>query len=210
MKKFFLYIAFFFTIAPASHAQITKGTVLTGLNLGASTSRSETSSPYDYKHNGFRLEHSIGFVIKDNDMIGVSVSYGRSDYEYEISNSENDYYNAAVYYRRYVPVGKRFYLFGQAGAGYGVMEQEETSVIARATMRQNILSLDLSPGITYALTKRFLLETGIGNIVGVSYRWDKSRTINSNGQFSSKGSGASIYANANPRSQLYFGFRLAL
>lgn len=210
MKKFFIYILLFFALTTTTHAQMTKGTVLTGIDLGTSTSESESSSPYDYKITGLQVTPTIGFVIKDNVLIGFSVSYGHYGDEYETTSTTTDNYGAAAYYRRYISLGKKFFLFGQARTGYGVMEREEILERGRVNRRQSTVSLSLSPGLAYTLTKRFQLETGIGSVLGVDYHWDESKNSFPGGQYESKRSGISFSANANPRSELYIGIRLAL
>jgi hypothetical protein len=210
MKKFFLYILLFFALTSTTHAQLTKGTVLTGIDLGAATTRSESSRPYDYKTTNLLLAPTVGLVIKDNTLMGMSVSYGRSKNEYETSSIKTDHYGAGAYYRRYMPLGKKFFLFGQAGAGYAAIDKEETFQTGRTNSRESVLSLGLSPGVAYTITKRFQLETGLGSMLGLQYQWDQVTNSYPSGQYGAKRSGVNVFANASPLSELYIGIRLVL
>lgn len=210
MKKFFFYILFFIATSTVTHAQITKGMVLTGVNLSTSSSQSESSFYDPHEVSYFNAAPSVGFAIKDNKMIGFWLSYGHHKSETEQSERESDSYGAATFFRRYIPLGKRFFLYGQAVAAFNVLDSEEIHESRREIKRESEVSLSLAPGVAYTLTKRFQLEAGIGSLLALEYEWDKSRSVSSTWISESKGSGISFSANANPRSELYIGFRIAL
>lgn len=210
MKKFFFYILFFTATATATHAQITKGMVLTGINLSTSSTNTESSYYASSETSYFNVSPSVGFVVKDNKMIGFSLSYGHHRSISERSDREFDFYGASTFLRRYIPLGKRFFLYGEAGAAYNVTDSEEILETQTETKRESEVSLYLSPGVTYALTKRLQFEAGFGRLLGLGYEWDKWRAISQGGTSESKGSGVNFSANANPRSELYIGFRIAL
>lgn len=210
MKQFFIYIILFISTASTTHAQISKGLVLTGVSLGISGSQNESSANPPNESSYFDVSPSVGFMVKDNRMLGFQLTYGNHRSENENQKVDADNYGAAIFIRRYAPLGKRFFLYGQAGAAYNLMDREDTQANRRDLKRESAVVLNLSPGVACALTQRFHLEAGIGNLLELGYKWDNTRTVSATSEYETKGSGFNFSANANPRSQLYIGFRIGL
>src|SRR5215208_6544861 len=123
MKKFTLSgITFFFT-ASFVNAQINKGTILLGGGISAGIGKSSSSVPaysYENKFREVNIYPAIGLAVKQNIIVGIKGSYGYNKNEYSYPSLENKSrsYSAGVFLRRYLPLGKSFYLFGEAGASY--------------------------------------------------------------------------------------------
>jgi hypothetical protein len=210
MKKFLLYIITSIVISATSFAQITKGDVLLGVNLNTFINKTNDTIAWSSKSYNYSLSPSLGLAFKDNNLVGFHLSYGHSKSYYENRTSETDYYSTGAFYRRYLPLGRGFSLFGQGGLSYNLSDNEELDGYSRRTNRENTIWIGLTPGLAYTFNKRIQLEVGIGSLLGLGYNWNKSRLIYPTWERESKGSGIDFYANANPQSALSVGLRFTL
>src|SRR5688500_5274887 len=99
MKKISLLltgIAFFSLIASA---QIPKGSIWLGGNIGFSTSKEEGG--IDSKHSSYSISPAIGTAIKENTILGVQFNF--SQYKNENLNGEQvvQYMGADLFERKY-------------------------------------------------------------------------------------------------------------
>ncbi len=80
MKKIVLT---FFSISLCSlfaSAQITKGSFLLGGGISFGEFKSE-SDANEYKYSSFGISPSLGFAIKDNQVMGLNLSYSKNKSE---------------------------------------------------------------------------------------------------------------------------------
>jgi hypothetical protein len=210
MKKLLLLTVISIVIASISHAQITKGTILLGGDLSATFQK--TDSEPRAKYTSYYINPALGFTVKDNHVLGFNATFGHSNSSYQQTRDERDTYGAGVFYRRYLTLGKGFYLFGQANAGYS---QEDADRYSHSTFagdkhRQHTVGVNLYPGITYTVNKRIHLELGMNNLVGLNYSTRKEKHYYPGFYSESKSSGFNFRTNTNPDSHLSIGFRIAL
>ena len=210
MKRIVLSTLILFCIASVANAQITKGTKLLGGNLSTSLSKSDTE-PLN-RQFGITINPSLGFTYKDNHVIGFTATYGHSDSRYQNTRSESDTYGAGVFYRRYLTLGKGFYLFGQANAGYTLYDADQYShqSFNGQKSRQHNMGISLYPGVAFAVNKRIHLELGMNNLATLNYSTNTTKTYFPGFHSEAKYSGVNFYTNANPQSDLSVGFRIAL
>lgn len=210
MKNVLLFTIASVAIASVSNAQITKGTVLLGGNLSTTFQKSD-SEPRS-KYTSYYISPSLGFTVKDNHVLGVNATFGHSSSNYQQTRDESDTYAAGVFYRKYLTLGKGFYLFGQANAGYSLEDADRYShsTFAGDKHRQHTVGVNLYPGIAYTVNKRIHLELSMNNLVGLNYSTRKAKHYYPGFYSESKSSGLSFHTNANPVSSLSVGFRIAL
>ncbi|HXB42878.1 MAG TPA: hypothetical protein VNV85_02430 [Puia sp.] len=117
-KKILLFATVLFVVSFfQAHAQINKGSILLGGQINFYT---QTISP-DQKSNWINVTPAIGKAIKDNLIVGIDVNYARSSNVMGVPNNQtSNLFGAGVFLRRYVQLGKGFYVFGQErfGASY--------------------------------------------------------------------------------------------
>ncbi|MBS1946993.1 MAG: TonB-dependent receptor [Bacteroidetes bacterium] len=199
-------------IAHISFGQISKGSILLGGQLSFSNQTTSSSQ----KITGFAISPAIGEAIKENLVLGFDAGYAYSDYK----NTANANYKqaannfgAGVFLRKYVPVGKGFYIFGQGrfGASYNTSKTEQTNII---TITDNIkgyaLSLGFYPGISYQVNRKLQLEAGFNNVFSIAYQHSKDTQtgINTNESVTNKFS--LLTSLDNMASALTLGFRVLL
>ncbi len=219
MKIIFVLLLFIGTTA-ASTAQIKKGAVLLGGQLGVYnfssdyTSNTPPNTPQNQKSKGANFGIAIGTAIKDNVVVGINAGYGSSNNENTVGitsfTSTSNQYNFGVFYRQYKSLGRNFYFLGEAGIGYTGGKQTETNtpVVNDVTRKSSGVQLYVSPGIAYKVSKKLQLEILVPNIVSAGYTKNKTTSqINNSTQ-----DNFSINTNLNgsPLNNFAVGFRFIL
>ncbi len=173
----FTYFCIAICIVCSVHAQIKKGAVLLGGELGFSTSTStrDQANPavQDTKSTAVVFSPAIGKAVKENLVVGVDLSLSYSKNQNIYSVEQKAYlYGAGFFVRRYKELGKGFYLFGQAWAGgyYNHQKDGDPSQPQSYTLNKGFtIQVGLYPGIAYSLSNKFQLETGFNNLAFVQF-----------------------------------------
>ena len=212
MKKTLLITVSLIFITSAVQAQINKGSLLLGGNLSVGTVKYENSSipVNDFRQNDFTFSPSIGIATSDNNVWGITLGYSHNKNKNTNAPglSEVNSYNGGIFYRKYMPLGKSFYLFGQAKASYGSYRQETEYGNGNKNDRKTwSISLSAAPGIAYAVSKRFHLEASLNDLVSLGYS-HTDETNTSNGQKNlTTSNGLSLSTNISSTNPLSIGFR---
>ena len=179
MKKSLLLIICI-SLLIISNAQIKKGTILLGGDFSFNTQTSKDGAN-KFKSNGFTFSPVFAKAVKQNIFWGVSVLY--SSYNNTpappYSTSKYKSYGAGVFYRRYYPVKNKFYVFLQAGAstGFGKDKYRQGPDFYFDEKRISA-GLNITPGVSIAVTKKLYLESGFNNIANLNYQHSKSEGYN--------------------------------
>lgn len=173
MKPLIITLLSILFISPKINAQITKGSILLGGNfyVGNNKTRNTTVPSFERTITGVNISPSIGYAFKENNIIGVGVSYSHSKSKtLDVTNRETNSYGFDAFYRKYLPLGKRVYFFGQTTAGY-TQGKEQVWGVSGITQQYRYYSMGLSlyPGISFAITKKIHIETGLADLIGVNY-----------------------------------------
>jgi hypothetical protein len=203
MKKFVLStLASFIVIF--SQAQITKGSILLGGGVTFNKTKYDGSYPYN-NSNYWGISPSFGIALKENLVYGININY----YHYQYSSNN---YGGGIFLRKYFPLGKNFYFFGEPELNYRRMKSESYPYATDYSIIKNwSLNLGLQPGISYAISRKFHLETGLGDIVYIYYEKTKTNHYYSNATVStSKGSDFELNTNLGNAVQLNIGLRFLL
>jgi hypothetical protein len=185
MKLKCLFSLFALTGVLTSQAQINKGSVLLGGSIGYNKGKSATWQQ-DIKIKTFIFSPAVGVAVKENLVVGA-----RIDYLKQTQNSQNDAYytnkqaietknyGGGLFVRGYVPVINRLYVFGEGTASYTVLRETNTQTSnyndkqVRKTKGYST-GLSFTPGVSFAVTKKFQIEGGFNSLFNVSYL--KSKT----------------------------------
>jgi hypothetical protein len=207
-KNLLLTIASLFIVL-FSYAQVTKGSILLG--GGFSLSKGKTSNiANEGESTSFFVNPNFGFVVKDNSVIGIGLSYGHNSQKPNTDNHKDNTYGGGVYYRKYHQLGKSFYLFGEGQTYYSYRKQESNDQISKHTTKYTNIGINVYPGIAYSVSKRLHLEVGINNLFNINYSHNRDETISSNGSYDSKSNYVSTSSDFSPATALRIGFRFIL
>ncbi|MFL5745382.1 MAG: autotransporter domain-containing protein, partial [Niastella sp.] len=127
-QRIVLSLVFVCAFMVTTRAQISKGAVWVGGSIGYNHQKFGTDTPYT-KTNTFNFSPAVGLVIKDNLVVGISLTYGHGKTNNNGSEIErkNNNYGAGIFVRQYIPIVNRLYLFGEAGANYEYSKYNSTS-----------------------------------------------------------------------------------
>jgi hypothetical protein len=218
MKKVLLFAIIALLSSSILKAQISQGSVLLGGGVNISNTKYENDNlPIaDKTHdNNTSINPAIGIAIKDNLVFGIALNYGHSENTtnsspMQIRKIKYNAYGAGVFLRKYLPLGKNFYLFGQGDLNYTNNKQSDNYIPSSgfsATQKGWNSSLSFSPGISYALTKKFHLETSLSNLLALRYEQYRFNTLSNGTQTSQERRSFGFNSNASPLSNFNIGFR---
>lgn len=210
-QKFYLLLIL---VAPAvtTQAQIKQGAVFLG--GGVNISNQSAKEPEVVAVNGYTndvlnltLSPSIGKAIRDNLVLGVTLSYNYGHTSY--TSTTNEYktdqstYGVGVYLREYQPIFKRFYLYEQEQLSLEYVPKQGGDDLTSYS-----LNLGFTPGIAYAISKHFQIETGLTNLFAATYSHSKDETSIGNtttSSFSLASNLSQAFSNLTVGCQFVFG-----
>jgi hypothetical protein len=175
MKK--LYVLFFTVlIYSITQAQIKKGEIVLGGNLGYSDQSYSTDIPGTNSNSTKTLSigTSFGKAIKDNLVLGADISYDHSSSSYTPGTATTgNGFDAGVFLRKYKPLGAGFYLFGETKLSGNYLhnstpEQPGSQPTIDVTDSYGFV-LTFFPGLAYALSPKWQLEAELPSLLTISY-----------------------------------------
>jgi hypothetical protein len=168
----------------------------------------------DFKGTSINVSPVFGKFIKDNLVVGTNLGFSLSDSENDLYvDNKITTYQAGVFIRKYKNIGASgFYIFGQGGLNVGYYKQESDAPdnAYDDELKRTSISINAFPGISFAVSKSFHLETGFNNLVSLYY-FDEEKDDNSPNitGYTSSGFGLSSSL-SNATSSFYLGFRVLL
>jgi hypothetical protein len=214
MKKFTLLLLISTLIFTGiMNAQIKKGAIFLGGDIGGSTQKTKTGEIVTGKQKGLSISPVFGKAIKENLILGVNA--GLVLYENNTGISANAQkgasYKAGAFLRKYSPIGKsNFYLFLQGGLSINYDKNENVSPPSNLyKIQRYTVGITGYPGISYTVSKRLQLETGFNNLLNLNYFTEK-KEYSSTTYFTEKTNGVSVNSSINNLSSLYIGFRILI
>lgn len=211
MKKFTLVSVAFICMVTYAQAQIGKGSVLLGGNIGFSTRVTKSPGVADYKISSVNISPSYAKAIKENYLLGFDISYGRSTQSQSLTLFESDYYGAGIFLRKYFPIAGSFYLFAQPRLGFGYSNSnQQVNTNDKQESKTYGAGISIYPGISFAVNKKLHLEAGFNNLISLNYQYAKTTNFSSPAPVTSTANelnfGTSLYNPGN----FSVGFRLLL
>jgi len=214
MKKSLLIAsACLFLFSLTASAQITKGSVLLGGGISGGK-HSYEPDPYENRSSSLNFYPTIGIAVEDNAVVGLRLSYFASKDKQTGNNYFNEQklegYGAGVFYRRYMNLSQRFFLFGEAGLSYSQNTYTQNKGNTQSKRISHGVNLDLFPGVAFAVSKKFHLELGLNDLLDVSYNRTNYESTSGTNISTSKSSGFGISTNVSTSAPLMVGFRFVL
>lgn len=163
MKKQLLVTAMAVGISLCGFAQ-TKGTNAVSFGINSSTNKlSGNNYENKVKNNSFTLGY--GYFFKDNNKIGLDLTYGLNKNTYNnTNNQEQKSYGGNLSYQRYFPLVKTLFAYagGKAGYTYSKNDSKYSNTYPQVTSYiSNQYTVGAYGGITWFVSKRFALETSL-------------------------------------------------
>jgi len=178
-QKIVLSLVFVCAFMITTQAQVSKGAVWVGGSIGYNESKTKIDTPIT-KVSNVTINPGIGIVVKDNLVVGISLLYRQTKTNNYNSHGDekDDTYGIGLFVRRYIPVISRLYVFGEAGVNYNSFKSHSTqtyypNTITKTTSKGWLGGVNVTPGISFAVTKKFHLETSLSNLLGVAYSNNK-------------------------------------
>jgi len=201
MKKYFYLLAAGLLLFFTGRAQIKKGELLLGGNLGF---QKQDNSPIEPNYSDvtfISVAPSIGKAIRDNLVAGVSLSYGYSKMV-EADNYNPLYtlnlrnYGLSFFVRRYKDLGHNFSFFVEGALG-GIYTRQKGSYEGAGFLyvdsKGYTINASLAGGIAYSLTRRWMVETGFQSLAYASYGHSRSNGTSQGSQkYNSFGLGTNL------------------
>lgn len=212
MKKILLVLITGCIFVSSVNAQIKKGSVFLGGDIGGSVQKTKSGDVTTNKQSGINISPVVGKAIKDNLVLGVNAGFGINNNDYPMGNTEYDTksYNAGVFLRKYKNIAASgFYIFVQGGLGASYYNQKQEGMLTTYdNMKRTTIGINAYPGISYAVNKKLHLETGFNNLLMVNYFHEKREAGSPVQNY--KTNGFSVSSSLNNASYLYLGFRLLI
>ena len=210
--KILLPIIIILFATTAANAQINEGRYLLGGNVSYNSQKNPQGSGVNYE--SFYSDIQFGKVIKDNTVAGIIASYSFSN---NGPTNKSNQFSAGVFYRKYKPLAKNFYFFGEVDALYNHSNQTNGIFQIGNDATRNFSnggSVSFIPGISYSVCKRLQIELSMPNIASISYAGTKNETTSSITNSVSTGNGnnfsGNIYLNTSLLSNFGIGFKFFL
>jgi hypothetical protein len=193
-------------------AQIKKGSIFLGGDIGASTAETKSADTTYRKQNGVSISPVFGTAIKDNLIFGGHINFVLSNDNYT-NTVEQQYniYGAGLFLRKYKFIGSSgFSIFVQGDLGYSYYHEKSSGYSSLSSdTKRNTIYISAYPGLSFTVTKKLQLETGFNNLLYLNYwneKYERPGTLGS----SFNTNGFSIGSSLNNLSNLYLGFRLLI
>ena len=196
------------------NAQIKKGVIFIGGDLQIYSSNTTSTNPNQYtsKNNGIIFSPNIGWVVKENLVAGVSLLLSFSNNEQQNASYQNkgNRIGGGIFIRKYMPLGKSFYLFGNAALNgqsiynkYIYVQQPYYS-----TEKGYAINAILIPGVAYQLKKSVFLELALNNLISLGYDRKNTDDHNTDGNiYKTVSNNYSLYTSLGNGVPLQIGLR---
>ncbi len=213
MKKQLLFILLSLFVTIFSYAQVNNNAIFLGGDIGASSQKTKNNTGTTVnKLNSVFVSPVFGKAVKDNLVVGGDVSFSSSKDEYTLYNVRDEKaLGAGIFARKYKTLGKsNFLLFLQGRLGYAYTKTESyISTPYVTTSKRHNIGVNVYPGISYALSRKLQLETGLNNLLSLNYFTEKSNTAQPVPVIA-RTNGINISSSIDNFSSLYIGFRVLI
>ncbi|MES2891518.1 MAG: hypothetical protein V4725_05880 [Bacteroidota bacterium] len=194
-------------------AQVTPGSLFIGgdLQLSGSTSKGESPVESTIKSNYYYLSPVVGWAVKENLVVGgrLTGSLVKSSNSQPYSTQDGYGLGAGVFVRKYLPLGKSFYLFGDASLNgqYNHKEQENSVGIYELEENGYSVAISIYPGIAYQVNKSLFVEASLNNFASLGYSHNKVEQNAGSQVIVSKNNSYQLSSSIGSTNPLQLGFR---
>jgi hypothetical protein len=179
----FVFFAFLFLsvfIFSSSFAQVEQGTFVINERFDFSTITTKNNSsndPSKFDETRFRSTTSFGYLLKENQEVGISLVFGSDKISSQNNGFGNDAtrknYGFGIYYKRYVNIVDKLSFFVAPQLDY------LTTDAGINESNRNQLGANIYTGLLYRPTKRFGLSMNLVG-AGINYSYQKQTILQQN------------------------------
>ncbi|MFB6457760.1 outer membrane beta-barrel protein [Chitinophaga sp. Hz27] len=172
MKKLIVMAAVALFGTQVAKAQIQKGDILLGGNVNVLT-HSDKVKDSDAKNTrtSFGISPKVGYALNSNWVVGVFANTNFSfDKDKAGVKTKGLDINPGLFVRNYHMLGQsKFAFFAEGNASYGFGNNKTGDT---KTDSYNQFNVNVQPGISYFVTKHFMVEGMFG---GIGYNWKQTK-----------------------------------
>ena len=175
----FLFLSIF--IYSSSFAQVEQGTFVINERFDFSTTSSENNGsnpPSKFDETRFSSTTSFGYLLKENQEVGVSLVFGSQKISSQNSGVGSDgtknrqNYGFGIYFKRYVNIVDKLSFFVAPQLDY--LSSEDGNPVNRNSIGANIYT-----GLLYRPTKKFGLSMNLVG-AGINYTYQNQTMLKQN------------------------------
>ena len=200
--KMLFSVVFACTLLTSSYAQINKGSTWLGgsFSYGKHNGKLIPSMPEEELRQT-RILPAVGVAIKENLVVGIFGTYINEDRKNDdyLKENKSKAYGGGVFVRRYVPVYKQLYLFGEGRLNYthskGTVKYDWGNGNYTYDFKGWSTGVTFTPGISYGITKNVQLEAGVVSLFNISY--GRAKAVNAGSNAGNPGSSKTNSFNAD-------------
>jgi hypothetical protein len=118
----------------------------------------------------------VGKFVKDNFVWGgeLQIAGYKHKFAYD-SYQKNSTVGAGTFVRKYFPILDRLYIFGQASFGVSYISETSRGTSNGYSSKGYSVGISAYPGMSFAISKKVYVETGLANLVTLYYAHKKIR-----------------------------------
>lgn len=193
MIRIFTFLIILYLTPLFSNAQFEGGQKLIGGSLSFSTSAGNTTqAAFDNRsvlHNsstGISINPSIAKFVKPATLCGIGIVYNYSRYfiKEESPDNGNSFKNIQhsaginTFSQRFISLGKDFFFTIQTSAAALYSYSNQADFVSKATSKITGYSITfaLTPGISYKISRRFLFDAFLSNLLFAGYQHSTTTT----------------------------------
>lgn len=210
MRKLLIILSAVFFYGYNLHAQVNKGSILLGGDFFFSWDKTG-EGVNSRKSSSIWITPAFGYAIKKNLVTGVYMEYANSEANFSPNNNryEDNRYGGGLFIRKYKQLGKSDFSIFVHGKG-GVSFRKETTYepLLSQVNKTFMTTISFNPGISYKLSKKLQLETGLTNFLYMQY-YHSEHTITGSPN-ASESNGFRFDMRLENMSNIFVGFRLLL
>lgn len=176
-RKTLLFLFIALSSSQVLMAQIKKGSIFLGGSVSITTAKYNSEfSDQDRSQAAFSFSPAVGKFVKDNLVWGGELQLAgyKNKFAYN-SYQKNFIVGAGTFIRKYFPVVDRLYIFGQANFSVGYISEKSKGTGNEYNGKGYSVGISAYPGMSFAITRKVFVETGLANLVTLYYTHKKIR-----------------------------------
>ena len=163
MNKKMIMMAVLCAVGTAATAQLEKGKLMIGGNVGLHSYVTENGIYGATRTNGFSISPRASYFIKENLVIGTSISYGfnkRKGIDYD---QEQSVYALNPFARYYLNITDHFKFFGEfmlSAGGGNTLTYQHWGIVNKS--QNKYYSASIAPGLAFLPAKKWSIDLRFG------------------------------------------------
>lgn len=212
-QKFLLASVIALLLSVTTKAQIGKGSVWLGGNIGYSSFKNQIDDVPAYTESVLTINPALGKAISNNTIAGIDLLFSDVLEKNSATEIKDDTkkYGGGFFMRWYVPIINRLYIFGQGRIGFDYTKGNATNTPFyggnKSTKKGWDAGLSFYPGVSFEVNKKFQLEAGFNNLFGAQYSIVKNSSLGTTNKTETFTTGINL---DNNKSMFTIGFRLLI